>query len=48
MNATAMKLQAYYKGSNITGMEENLIVKKTCGFTLEQPQQNVYEKQILG
>lgn len=34
MDATAMELQAYYKGNNITGMAENLIAKKTCGFTL--------------
>lgn len=47
INAITMKLQAYFKGSHITGMKENLIIKKTCGFTLQQPQENVYEKQIL-
>lgn len=35
MNAITMKLQSYYKGSNVTGMKENLIIKKTCGFTLQ-------------
>lgn len=28
--------------------ERFLIIKKTCGFTLQKPQQNVYDKQILG
>lgn len=28
MNAITVKLQSFYKGSNVTGVKENLIIKK--------------------